>query len=452
LFSPVPDFAAERLVRQLAYLASLTDEEFLFAAGDVLRSLEADLQFAAHIEDLCHEADDLGKELQADEYDGGNPGQMLGHIWEDLRRRLTGPQHEALIAANSEFHAIFGSFDHPVMVPLDPNGGREDAGRVGRMLHLLDELGADDALEQDRLALARIREHQQKAHRRMLRLTRTHAGVALLRLRCLTEMDQSDGFRQQADSCPRSSEDRPSLVVSVTAGERRWDGMLDQLLAGGKELGDWGSAPAFVSVIRGAVARLGIELEERVGSVRSRVALIDRYKARCEWHDRERLFDLAEQASGKRESVLRDDLARWLFDQGLNPISEARLGAHARGDIFHPDALDSFLLEAKQYSVGAGLKSALQAAFRQTLETAGKLRGSGFAADEAFVALFRRGGPRALLPTTPVDADGLRWYFFLINIAPSDADASKSSETPVEYTVDELRALLFEARAAASAV
>lgn len=445
------NFASEKLNRQLGYLAGSPDPEFLFGVGDVLRSLEGDTELASHITDLCHEADDLGKELQADEYDGGNPGQMLEILWDDLGRQLTGPQREQLVATDPEFRALLNDLDHPVVVPLDPNGGGEDGGRVGRMLKLMDELQPTDATPQARTSLERLREHQTKAHRRLLRVTRTHAGVALLRLRCLADLEEHGGFREQADSCPREPGGRSSLVVSVIAGERRWDGLLDQLLSGRRDLSEMSAAPALVDALRGAIARVGVELEGRIGTVRSRLALIDRYKARCEWHDRERLFELAKAATGARESALRDDLALYLFDSGLNPISEASLGAHARGDVFHPDPVDSFLLEAKQYSDGAGLESALRAAFRQALDTAGNLRGSGFEADEAFIVLFRRGGPRAILPTEPVIADGLRWHLRLINIAPPEVDASRNKATPREYGVEELRKLLIEVRSEAVA-
>jgi hypothetical protein len=176
--------------------------------------------------------------------------------------------------------------------------------------------------------------------------------------------------------------------------------------------------------------------------------VIERFKARCEWHDRARLFTLAEEATAKQESVLRDELALYLFDQGLNPISEAALGEHSRADIFEGATASSFYLEAKQYSDGASLPAALRGAFRQALDTAANLAGSGYEAEEAFIVIFRRGGPRAILPIEPIEFDGLRWYLRLINIAPASEDASQNRHPPVAYDAVELLEMLTAERIA----
>jgi hypothetical protein len=113
--------------------------------------------------------------------------------------------------------------------------------------------------------------------------------------------------------------------------------------------------------------------------------------------------------------------------------------------LFEPDVRSGFLLEAKQYADGAAIPGALRAAFRQALDTASNLPGSGYAVEEAFIVLFRRNGARAILPSEPVVADGLRWYVRIINIARPDDDASRNRRTPVEYGIDELRQLLVSA-------
>ena len=186
-------------------------------------------------------------------------------------------------------------------------------------------------------------------------------------------------------------------------------------------------------------------------TVRSRIGVVLRFKARCEWHDRERLRRLADEAAAqgrKPEHALRDEFTLYLFDQGLNPLAEAVLGTSSRADVFDPTEGPSFYVEAKQYRDRAAIKTELRSAFRQALDTIGNLPGSGYFADEAFVVLFRRGGPRAILPTEPFSAEGLRWYFVLVNIAEASQDASQSRETPVEYSVEHLREILLEVRGA----
>ena len=177
--------------------------------------------------------------------------------------------------------------------------------------------------------------------------------------------------------------------------------------------------------------------------------MVLRFKARSEWHDRDRLRRLADEAShaGRSpEHTLRDELTLYLFDQGLNPLSEAVLGTSSRADVFDASISPSFYVEAKQYTDRAGVENVLRGAFRQALDTLGNLPGSGYSIDEAFIILFRRGGPRALLPRDPFEADGLRWYCLLVNIAEAKDDASQNRETPVEYSAEELRAMLFQVR------
>jgi hypothetical protein len=201
---------------------------------------------------------------------------------------------------------------------------------------------------------------------------------------------------------------------------------------------------------RRATRLLVLDLHRRLYTVRGRLGVVQRFKARCEWHDRKRLralADAAQMAHKSPEHALRDEMTLYLFDQGLNPQVEAVVGTSSRADVFDPSAGPCFYVEAKQYSEGTGLDTLMQAAFRQALDTVGNLTGSGYSIDEAFIVLFRRSGPRALLPTDPVTADGLRWHFVLINIADAKDDASKNKATPVEFSADTLREMLLHIRA-----
>ncbi len=201
---------------------------------------------------------------------------------------------------------------------------------------------------------------------------------------------------------------------------------------------------------RRAARLLVLDLHRRLYTMRGRLGVVHRFKARCEWHDRDRLRLLADDAQAAHRSpehALRDELTLYLFDQGLNPLAETVLGTSSRADVFDPSAGPSFYVEAKQYSAGTGIDTLLRAAFRQALDTAGNLTGAGYSIDEAFIVLFRRSGSRALLPTEPVIADGLRWHFVLINIAAAQDDASQNKATPVEFSTDELREMLLHVRA-----
>ena len=201
-----------------------------------------------------------------------------------------------------------------------------------------------------------------------------------------------------------------------------------------------------MSEVHDASRLLALDLTRRLYSQRSRLGVVLRFKARCEWHDRERLRQLADDTA-QPEHALRDELTRYLFDAGLNPLAEAVIGTSSRADVFDPSHGSSFYVEAKQYKDGVSLPSIMRAAFRQALDTAGNLRGSGYSADEAFIVLFRRGGPRAIFPVEPIHKEGLRWHFVLVNIAEPSEDASKNLHSPVEFTAGELAELVVEAQA-----
>jgi hypothetical protein len=67
------------------------------------------------------------------------------------------------------------------------------------------------------------------------------------------------------------------------------------------------------------------DLVRRVGGRTSLLRLAHRYKERCEWHDRARLRAIASEATA-RENALTAEFARWLFDQGLSPITRPLTG------------------------------------------------------------------------------------------------------------------------------
>ena len=91
-----------------------------------------------------------------------------------------------------------------------------------------------------------------------------------------------------------------------------------------------------VTQLRAGVERLHEELRRRIAATRSRLALVHRFKLRCEWHDRERMTAVANDKSlgGGPEDRLTAEFARYLFDQGLSPLSKPMAGG------LQPDLLD----------------------------------------------------------------------------------------------------------------
>src|SRR5262249_22185173 len=107
---------------------------------------------------------------------------------------------------------------------------------------------------------------------------------------------------------------------------------------------------SLVTELRLEVQLLHEELRARVGTVRTHLGLINRFKARCEWYDRDRLRALARGSKKKVENVLTLELAKFLFDVGLNPLTRPIAGC-LEPDLLSPGAAGwTLYVEAKQYS------------------------------------------------------------------------------------------------------
>ena len=102
-----------------------------------------------------------------------------------------------------------------------------------------------------------------------------------------------------------------------------------------------------------------------------------------------------------------------------------------------PDLLDpsaSFYVEAKQYARPA--RRELVKSVGQVLDTVGRLQGGPYAVNEAFVVVFRRGGPRYVLPQV-LEAESYRVHLILIDVAPPTQSGSRQEEKPVALTAEE---------------
>ena len=166
-----------------------------------------------------------------------------------------------------------------------------------------------------------------------------------------------------------------------------------------------------VKELRVGLMRLANELHRRIGTTRSRRALIARFKQRAEWHDARRLRDVANDPNGDLpggpEDRLTEELARFLFDQGLNPLTKPLVGG-LQPDLLDPSIRPGFYVEAKQYNSSA--RQAIIKSLAQVLDTVGRLQSEAYGITEAFCVVFRRNGPRYLLPEF-VQAEGLPRLF-----------------------------------------
>jgi hypothetical protein len=195
-------------------------------------------------------------------------------------------------------------------------------------------------------------------------------------------------------------------------------------------LGPW------IEHLKGSARRLHQGLRMKIGSTRSLFRLLLRFKTRCEWHDRSRLLALG--ASDVGEDRLTEELARWLFDQGLNPITQP-LMAGLRPDLFDPtkDPTYSLYVEAKQYRSARYARSTIIKGARQLYNTVLRLRGDHYSITEAFYVIFRRGGPDFLLPST-VKNEGWTLFPLVVDIGPGATSGSRQRARPQVITAADL--------------
>jgi hypothetical protein len=175
------------------------------------------------------------------------------------------------------------------------------------------------------------------------------------------------------------------------------------------------------------------EVRFRLGSQRSRLALVERYAARCEAFDADRLRERCASDTGRAERLLTLDLARYLFDAGLTPLLDATMGG-LRPDVIDVSRSSLFYVEAKQYG-DEHPTSRLRSAYAQTWGTWARLRKT-YNVPEAFLVVFRRAGPWVELPPV-IRHDGLRLYSVVADI--STEAGSRERQSPIVLTEDELR-------------
>jgi hypothetical protein len=266
---------------------------------------------------------------------------------------------------------------------------------------------------------------------RLLRLrTRTSAGLALFKLEAVPDelnppprlLDDEGQESPNAASDPIKWMSSESYSLFKLAWQQRLDAA------------DLGVIDNRVADLRDAVERLREDLRRRIGSTRSRLALVNRFKLRCEWHDRERMLAVAgdDRLAGGPEDRLTGELARYLFDAGLSPLAKSLAGG------LEPDLLDplaSFYVEAKQFG-SSSARDDIVNGVKQVLDTVGRLRGGPYAVDEAFCVVFRRGGPYYDLPAV-LQTETYRLHLVLVDLAPTTEAGRRQRDEPVQIPVDE---------------
>ena len=280
---------------------------------------------------------------------------------------------------------------------------------------------------------------------RLLRLrTRTSPGLALFKLAAVPD---------ELNPPPRIIDEEGQETLSDASDLSRW--MSSESYSLFKLAWHERLDAADVSVIdrrvddlRDAVERVREELRRRIGTTRSRLALVNRFKLRCEWHDRERMLAVADddRRSGGPEDRLTSEFARYLFDAGLSPLTKLLAGG-LQPDLLDPSA--SFYVEATQFASSSD-RGDIVNGVKQVLDTVGRLRGGPYAVDEAFCVVFRRGGPHYDLPAL-LQTETYRLHLLLVDLAPTTEAGRRQRDEPVQIPIDEFFATAPDAAVEGSA-
>lgn len=110
--------------------------------------------------------------------------------------------------------------------------------------------------------------------------------------------------------------------------------------------------------------------DERIDDGDLLLYLLLKYKRVCEWFDRDTLFNLTMEDSGKREAVLDSHLRRFLMLEGFDYPFSTPLSPKGRPDIMVQIEEKPLSLEIKLFDEGAYGKSYLKKGFNQALKYA----------------------------------------------------------------------------------
>lgn len=329
---------------------------------------------------------------------------------------------------------------------------RDDPGKAKRVAFMLRVALREDASKPDptkEMLHARIKvveEEQAHAFRDFSVRRRTMAGFSLQRL--LFVLNQINPRPEHHGGWDEYLADRHRTIF----GEPE---ILHDMVHGGWHVNDEKARRDVERVeqaLRREVRRVCGDLRRRVGSSRSRVALVNAYALRCSWYDAPAMAELAKKLASKtqKEDPLSDHLARFLFDYGLRPLTRAMVGRLVP-DIIDPSPSPmstdlgipepAFYVEAKQFIDKAGARKAVRDGSRQIWSSADRIR-KRYSLDEAFLVVFRRGGPLLRFPDS-VTSGTLTVRPVLVDVAGGTSSGSRQGEV-IHVKPEEILAELAE--------
>jgi hypothetical protein len=343
--------------------------------------------------------------------------------------------------------------------PRFPTWGEltNDGSEAGGLLRLFDHwltwkrnaLAAEqtlDALDVLETELEEIRQRHEHQFRRFWLDGRNLAGVALRRL------DAWSSSLNPGPTNPTDVEGTAARWASISMTRNLVEGIFESSYflteEQSRDLREAGTA------VRRDLRLVHHEIRSVLLLRRSHLGLLRRFGARCERYEVDELRKLFAVPAGKRdvsrsrssgknrarqsgpERRLVNQFAKFLFDQGLNPLVDAPV-ARLKPDILEMGA--AIYVEAKQYGLepqGKSSRDVLRKAFGQVFDTWARLRAT-VPLQEAFLVVFRLGGSLVLLPDV-VSVDGRTLYTWTVDLAPAEQAGSRQRHRPIEVTQAEV--------------
>ncbi|OGQ94499.1 MAG: hypothetical protein A2521_15120 [Deltaproteobacteria bacterium RIFOXYD12_FULL_57_12] len=442
-----PTYASELrdiLLRQAEYLKGLDDSRALMALPSFVDLVCTEPTLSAISKDLLYEGEQQTSNFVV-EHDAWGVNSLkslwsehsnwLLELWRDAEKDEETAPSIGIYGKPTDFDDFLAKRGHESPPFREATEDKSVTGAAIKKIEAWADLANGNAkksqLDDLRKRLNHISQQHDKAFRQYLLNEAAHAGVALTRLRKIA-----------AGLLPAYYNWNPEKNVH----EQNMDVLLwlkdSQISNALFSPTKFQPTPAeYAGQMRRDIDLVVVEILRRVGLHLSYRALILRLKTRCERFDgdslRERMERLSKMKPGARkEDLLTEHCARYLFDQGLNPLFNASI-VRLRPDLFDSSsAPEALYVEAKQYSETNGLRKKLQKATWQVWSTWSELEGSN-RVSEGYLLVFRVGGPLVQFDDR-VRFQNKTLYPILVDIAPPNMRGSREKSQPIHIAAAEM--------------
>jgi len=178
-------------------------------------------------------------------------------------------------------------------------------------------------------------------------------------------------------------------------------------------------------------------LTEQVGSESSVLYVLERYRRRIEWFDRQALYERYELDPSKGEALYDDDLRKFLFAEGIDmPFSQAR-SASGQSDVLSDlEGDDPLVCELKLFDANNRDRRHVVSGLQQAIAYA-----QDYGKNVAYLVVVNLSGRPLEFPTDGdakvwppfLDVAGVRTYLIAVRALPT-ASASKLGQVkPVSF-------------------